>query len=832
MTIAEKSVDIQEAARAAPQGSADASERTAMGNISRWIFGKNNRIGRRLIVLIIAFSSLITLLNSAVELFSEYRVLRNDLDRDLDELSIYMPSLSGSVWDYDEKQIQLSLNALSLLSNVDRVSVTTISDRKTWTAGNHSSGQTISKSYPLRHEIRGKDTVIGTFNVVASLNAIHRQVAGRAVAILLSNGVKTFLVALFMAFLFRTMVTRRLEGLARKVTGLVPQIPNGARNGGSEVQPVPEHLDELEAVEWTMNKTAENLRVVVGAQRALNDELKHRVAEQDALLQNALVGIVLVRHAKIVSCNRRFEEILGFEPNALIGQSPRILYPNAEEFSLFGRQAEAAMAQGLSFGGALQMVKRDGGSFWGEVTGRALDAAHPQEGSIWIITDVTERKNAEAKIDFMAYHDALTELPNRLLFKDRFEQAMAYADRDNSKVCLLFLDLDNFKTINDSLGHAVGDGLIQQVALRLKSCLRDTDTVGRQGGDEFLVVLPNISDSTSAAPGIVKMMEQLAMPCEIDGQELITSVSVGAAIYPDDGKDFETLMKKADMAMYRAKDAGRNTYRFFDEQMNVEAIEQLNMRVGLRHAVAREEFVLHYQPQIDLSSGALIGVEALIRWKHPELGLVAPGRFITAAEDSGLIVPIGEWVLGEACRQAVEWQKADMPDMLMAVNLSAVQFKRGDVEKSVFSALKESGLDPRLLELELTESILIVDTESVLATVKRLKLMGVKLSIDDFGTGYSSLSYLKRFQVDKLKIDQTFVRGLANDPEDAAIVRTIIQMAKSFGLRTIAEGVEDERSLALLRLFQCDEAQGYFFARPMPAEELPAFAAKMRGASK
>jgi EAL domain-containing protein (putative c-di-GMP-specific phosphodiesterase class I) len=327
------------------------------------------------------------------------------------------------------------------------------------------------------------------------------------------------------------------------------------------------------------------------------------------------------------------------------------------------------------------------------------------------------------------------------------------------------------------------------------------------------------------------MMEQLVAPCHIEGHELVTSVSIGVAIYPDDGNDFETLMKKADMAMYRAKDSGRNTYRFFDEQMNVEAIEELSMRTGLRHALTRGEFVLHYQPQIDLASGALIGVEALIRWNHPELGLVPPARFISVAEDSGLIVPIGEWVLHEACRQAVTWQKYEMADLQIAVNLSAVQFKRGDIERSVFSALKQSGIDPRLLELELTESILIVDTESVLATVKRLKLMGVKLSIDDFGTGYSSLSYLKRFQVDKLKIDQSFVRGLASDPEDAAIVRAIIQMAKSFGLRTIAEGVEDERSLDLLRLFQCDEAQGYFFARPMPAEDFPAFLAKLRATS-
>ena len=421
-------------------------------------------------------------------------------------------------------------------------------------------------------------------------------------------------------------------------------------------------------------------------------------------------------------------------------------------------------------------------------------------------------------------------MPNRLLAQDRFQQAVAFADRAQSRIAVLFLDLDNFKTINDSLGHAFGDGLIKHVAARLKDCVRETDTVSRQGGDEFLILLPNLSDSDATAPILVKMMDRLLEPCFIDGQELNTSVSVGVSIYPDDGSDFDTLMKKADMAMYRAKDAGRNTYRFFDAQMNVEAIEQLSMRNGLRRALERREFVLHYQPQIDLRSGVMIGAEALIRWHHPEYGMIPPARFITIAEDSGLIVPIGEWVLREACRQAAIWRDAGLSDFVVAVNLSAVQFKRGDLEQSVINALEESGIDPSLVELELTESILINNTESILATVKRLKHLGLKLSIDDFGTGYSSLSYLKRFEVDKLKVDQSFVRDLATDPEDAAIVRAIIQMAHSLGLTTIAEGVEDEKVLAQLRFFGCDEAQGYFFARPMPAAELLGFFNKTRAA--
>ncbi|MBS1197783.1 MAG: hypothetical protein H6R18_1568 [Proteobacteria bacterium] len=442
---------------------------------------------------------------------------------------------------------------------------------------------------------------------------------------------------------------------------------------------------------------------------------------------------------------------------------------------------------------------------------------------ITVSRDITERKIAEQKIEFLAYHDALTELPNRLLARDRMHQAIANAERQKTKLALLFLDLDNFKTVNDSLGHAVGDLLLKAVAGRLKECVRDSDTLSRQGGDEFLIIMTELESAEVVAPVLDKIHDHIQRSFEIEGNELTTSVSIGVAIYPDNGRDFDTLLKKADTAMYRAKEQGRNTYRFFDAKMNVDAVEHLNFRNGLRRALDRDEFVLHYQPQIDLLSGNLIGAEALIRWQHPELGLVAPGRFISVAEDSGLIVPIGEWVIREACRQAASWPKAGGRQVGVAVNLSAVQFKRGSLEKTVMRALDESGLHPALLELELTESILIRDTEEVLATVRRLKALGVKLSIDDFGTGYSSLSYLKRFSVDKLKIDQTFIRDMATDPEDEVIVRTIIQMAQSLDLRTIAEGVETEQMLSHLKLFHCDEVQGFHIAKPMPAENFVSF---------
>ena len=451
------------------------------------------------------------------------------------------------------------------------------------------------------------------------------------------------------------------------------------------------------------------------------------------------------------------------------------------------------------------------------------DATGNITGYLAMATDITARKSAEKQIEFMAYHDVLTSLPNRLLLQDRFSQAMAFADRAHTQVALLFLDLDNFKTINDSLGHAVGDVFLKEVATRLSNCLRETDTICRQGGDEFLMLLSNQHHAEEITPVLNKLLKQVATVFKVEGHELSTSASIGIAIYPDDGKDFETLLQKADTAMYQAKEAGRNSYRFFDEQMDLQAADHLDLKNGLRKALERQEFVLHYQPQIELATGRVVGVEALIRWNHPEQGLLLPGRFIALAEDSGLIVPIGEWVLQEACRQGVAWCQAGLQPLVMAVNLSPVQFKRGDVVQVVTQALHATGFDPHWLELEMTESILLHNTEKVLADVQRLKGMGVKLSIDDFGTGYSSLSYLKRFDVDKLKIDQSFVRDLTQDSDDGAIVRAIIQMAHSLKLKTVAEGVENAGLLDRLRALHCDEAQGHHIAAPMNAQALASY---------
>ncbi|MCK6409294.1 MAG: EAL domain-containing protein [Thauera sp.] len=439
------------------------------------------------------------------------------------------------------------------------------------------------------------------------------------------------------------------------------------------------------------------------------------------------------------------------------------------------------------------------------------------------IRDITERKRALLRIDYLAHHDVLTGLPNKLLFQQQFEQALAPAAGAPCGCALAYLDLDNFKVVNDTLGHVLGDNLLRQVAGRLQRLLGERDTVCRVSGDEFLLLLGDVSDDAPVRAFAERVLATLAQPINIDGHELSGTASLGLVMYPRDGRDFDTLYKKADTAMFQAKAAGRNTFRFFDEAMHAEALARLHLLAELRGALERDELHVHYQPQVDLATGTLTGAEALLRWQRADGQMIPPSRFIPLAEDSGLIVPIGTWVLREACRQAASWQRQGLPPMVMAVNLSAVQFRRPDLLATVADALAQAGLPATGLELELTESLLIDDAEAALETARRLKGLGLHLSIDDFGTGYSSLSYLKRFAVDKLKIDQSFVREMERDADSATLVRTIVQMAHNLGLKTIAEGVEDASVIEHLHRLECDQAQGYHLARPMPAAAFEAW---------
>ena len=440
-------------------------------------------------------------------------------------------------------------------------------------------------------------------------------------------------------------------------------------------------------------------------------------------------------------------------------------------------------------------------------------------GAVIVFHDVSESRAMVRKMAHLAHHDFLTGLPNRVLLTERLAQAIGLARRRCRQVALLFLDLDYFKHINDSLGHAVGDQLLQSVAGRLSGCVRQTDTVCRQGGDEFVILLTEIEQPQDAGRVAEKLLVAFAEPHPIGQHELHVTLSIGISVYPDDGINAETVMQNADTAMYHAKANGRNNYQFFAAGMNSRAVRRLGVETGLRRALRQGEFRLYYQPQIDLASGAMTGVEALIRWLDPAFGLTAPSGFVPIAEECGLIVPIGRWVLREACRQVRSWLDAGLHAVPVAVNISAQEFRQAGFVEGVAVILRETGLAPRYLELELTENILMHDTESSARVLAALKAMGVRLAIDDFGTGYSSLGYLKRFPIDTLKIDQSFVRDLATDADDATIVSAVIGMGRNLKQRVIAEGVETDAQLAFLRAQQCDQGQGFLFNHPLPAED-------------
>ena len=521
----------------------------------------------------------------------------------------------------------------------------------------------------------------------------------------------------------------------------------------------------------------------------------------------------------IVSVNPAFSSITGYSAAEAIGNNPRMLHSGLMDKVFYDKMWQSINKTGR-WQGEISDRRKNGESY---VEWLSISTMKDERGEfshhIAVVSDISERKAAEEHMVYIAQHDFLTDLPNRMMLHDRLTQAIAHAGREQRKVAVMFLDLDRFKAINDTLGHLVGDKLLKVVASRISSVARVSDTVSRLGGDEFAIMLPYIENMDDIATIAVKLLTSVAGPCVIDGNDIEVTTSIGISVFPEDGKDSESLIAHADAAMYQAKGNGRNNYQFFTYEMNRRTLERMAIKNKLSHALERNELFLLYQPQVDLQSGRIIGAEALLRWDHPMFGNVLPTQFIPIAEENGLIPPMGEWVLREACRQNQEWRKQGLMKITMAVNLSAVQFRQKNLGEIIKVVLHESGLAPSGLELEITEGVVMQDAEAAILLLEDMKAMGLKISVDDFGTGYSSLSYLKRFPIDKFKIDQSFVRDLATDKDDAVIVSTIISMAHSLKLKVIAEGVETAEQLAFLKQQGCDEIQGYYFSKPVSAEE-------------
>jgi len=552
-------------------------------------------------------------------------------------------------------------------------------------------------------------------------------------------------------------------------------------------------------------------------------ELAENEAYIQAVLNNVEEGIIVINDdGLVVSFNPAAEKIFGYTKQEVVNQNFDILIStdslDPAEIRLVHHESGEKNKQ-LGVTREVVGLRKNFSAFPLELKTSQI---HIQNKLLFITTarDITERKDAEQRINYLASHDALTNLPNRTLLQDRIQQTLTHNERRKLLAAVIFIDLDKFKVINDTLGHDVGDGLLKEAASRLVSCVRSEDTVARQGGDEFIILLSSIRHPQDAGSIAHKLLDSLIQPFFVHGKELHISASIGIAIFPDDGKEMDTLLKNSDVAMYHAKESGRNNYQFFSAKMNDQVAEKQSLSSDLRHAIHRKELFLVYQPVVDMFDGIITGMEVLLRWQHPTLGLISPLKFIPLAEESGQILQIGDWVLRTACTQSKIWQQQGYQVPRLAVNLSAKQFRQKSLASSISSILQETGLEAHHIGIEITESMLVQDIDDVVDMLLKLSQMGLEISIDDFGTGYSSLSYLKRFPINKLKIDKSFVDDIATDSDDAAIVKAIIAMAHGLSMKVVTEGVETQDQLDFLRLHNCEQYQGYIFSKPLPAEEI------------
>lgn len=772
-------------------------------------------LAQRLIVAVVLFSAFVAVAMTALELRQKYRRDLASVEKLFRQtVEVHQPSLAQSLWATDREEIQLELEGMVREPNIVYAAIHE-SGRPYAQSGSRVADSLIERHYPLLHAYRGKVREIGTLTVVASLDNINRELWGDAVSLLTGNALRIFLVAIFIFLLFHRLITRHLVHVAEYLGSADPASGFTPLRLKRRSRPKPDELDVLV-------KSANDMQLRAhAALNALRDS-EERVRLLLDSTSEAIFGVDT--NGICIFANPSCVRMLGYASEGdLVGNRIHDLihhtYTDGRPYPIEECAVRKATLSGRPAHNKDEVHWRaDGSSFPVEYWSHPMLKDGELIGAVVAFIDITEQKRAEAELNRLAYYDTLTGLPNRALFNDRLHHALADARRHKRFVALMLLDLDHFKVINDTMGHETGDRLLHEIGARLQQSVREGDTVSRLGGDEFALVFPDIGEIRHVAQLAQNVLAQFATPVVIDGREIFSEGSIGVALYPNDTEDADSLLRFADSAMYHAKESGRNNFQFYSREMTASVQLRLQMETDLRRALERGEFFLNYQPQVNSQSGLVAGAEALLRWHDSDGNLVPPARFIPLAEDTGMIVPIGKWVLETACAQLKAWREAGHQNLIISVNVASRQFRDPQFPDMVGQAISSAGIPPHALELEITESILLEHSEATTQTLDRLKNIGVTLAIDDFGTGYSSLAYLKRFPIDRLKIDQSFVRDIAEDSEDLAIVRAIIAMSRALYLDVIAEGVETAEQLALLQREGCADCQGYYFSPPLDAE--------------